>query len=308
MATSKAASTKKATAKKPAAAKAKTTVRTISAKEADHKPVAIATPAARTRAKATLPANIVNIVFAELVGTFILTMVALLTFKETGALYAGLAYALLVMAIGAISGAHVNPAVTFGLWTMRRLKSILVPFYIGAQFLGAMFAVIVMNLVTGGLFSGGAYSLNFDHIWMFDWSIFGIELFATMVFLFAYAAATSRRELSLGSRAIGVGLSLLIGLLVGSSMLATLQGSFDTSKWTSVKDVPHGYRIKNATANPAVALAATEASDASLTGQRGDKSEKQYSRFTLETVLGTLIGAALGGNLYLLIAGARRND
>ena len=72
--------------------------------------------------------------------------------------------------------------------------------------------------------------------------------------------------------------------------------------------MPHGYRVKAATANPAVALAATEASDASLTGQRADKTEKQYSRFTLEVVFGTLIGAALGGNLYLLVAGARRND
>lgn len=304
MATTKAASTKKPTAKKPAAAKAKTTVRTISA---NAKPVAAA-PTVRSRSKTALPGNIVNIVFAELIGTFILTLVALLTFKETSALYIGLAYATLVLAIGAISGSHLNPAVTFGLWTMRRLKSILLPFYWGAQFLGAMFAVIVMNLLTGGLFSNGAYNLNFDHIWNFDWSIFGVELLATTVFLFGFAAVMSRRELSATTRALGVGLSLLIGLLVGSSLLATVQGSYDTSKWASVKDVEHGYRVKNTTANPAVALASTEATDSSLTGQRTDNSEKQYSRFTLEVVLGTLIGAALGGNLYLLIAGARRND
>ncbi len=62
------------------------------------------------------------------------------------------------------------------------------------------------------------------------------------------------------------------------------------------------------TANPAVALASTEATDSSFTGQRGTDKEKMYSRFTAEVVLGTLVGAALGGNLYLLIAGARRND
>ena len=303
MATTKAASTKKATVKKPAAAKAKTTVRTL---RADAKPVAAST--VRTRSASVLPGNIVNIVFAELIGTFVLTLVALLAFKETSALYVGLTATVLVMAIGAISGAHINPAVTFGLWAMRRLKSILLPFYWGAQFLGAMLAVIVMNLLTGGLTSGGSYNLNFDHIWSLDWPILGVELIATAVFMFGLAAATSRRELSVGSRALGVGLSLLVGLLVGGSLLATIQGSYDTSKWASVSDVQHGYRVKAATVNPAVALASTEATDASLTGQRAEETEKQYSRFTTEVVLGSLIGAALGGNLYLLVAGARRND
>lgn len=306
MATKKAASTKKATAKKPAAAK--TTVRTV-AKPAP-KTVArpVATPVVRSSAASSLPSNIVNIVFAELAGTFVLTLVALLTFKETGALYVGLALTVLVLAIGAVSGSHVNPAVTFGLWAMRRLKSILVPFYWGAQFLGAMLAVIVINAVTGDWLKGGTYNLNFDHIWTMDWSIFGVELVATAVFMFGLAAATSRRELSVGARAFGVGLSLMAGLLVGSSLLANVQASYDTSKWASVKDVQHGYRVKSVAANPAVALASVEATDSSLTGQRADKTEKQYSRFTSEVVLGTLLGAALGGNLYLLVAGARRND
>lgn len=303
MATTKAASTKKATVKKPAAAKAKTTVRTL---HADAKPVAA--PTVRSRGVSVLPGNIVNIVFAELIGTFILTLVALLAFKETSALYIGLTVTVLIMALGAISGAHLNPAVTFGLWAMRRIKSILLPFYWGAQFLGAMLAVIVMNLLTGGLLSGGSYNLNFDHIWSLDWPIFGIELIATAVFMFGFAAATSRRELSNGVRALGIGLALTVGLLVGGSLLATVQGSFDTSKWASVNDVQHGYRVKSATVNPAVALASTEATDASLTGQRAEGAEKQYSRFTSEVILGTLLGAALGGNLYLLVAGARRND
>ena len=162
MATKKAASTKKATAKKPAAAK--TTVRTIraDAKPASVKPVTAG--ASTSGSKVQLPSNIINIVLAELFGTFILTMVALATFQDAGALYVGLAVAVIVVAVGAISGAHVNPAVTFGLWAARKLKTVLVPFYWGAQFLGAMLAVIVMNLLTGGLTSGGSYNLNFDHI------------------------------------------------------------------------------------------------------------------------------------------------
>lgn len=295
MATRKAASTKKTTAKKPAAAK--TTVRTV---RADAKPVSA--PVVRTRKDSLLPNNIINVVFAELVGTFVLTLVALLTVKETGALYLGLAFAGLTLALAAVSGSHLNPAVTFGLWTMRRLRTILVPFYWGAQFLGAMLAVIVINWVAGGFLK-----LNFDHIWSLDWSVFGAELVATAVFLFVFAAVTSRVAMTDGSRALGAGLALLVGLVAGGSLLTTLQGSYDTSKWASVNDIQHGYRVKGVTANPAVALATTEATDSSFTGQRGDSKEKMYSRFTTEVVLGTLIGAALGGNLYLLVAGARRN-
>ena len=307
MATNKAASTKKATAKKPAAAaksqrSAKTTVRTVKAD--DKQPaVSAASTSVRSRRVSSLPNNIVNIVFAELVGTFVLTLVALLTFKETSALYIGLAYALLAMAVGAVSGSHLNPAVSFGLWTMRRLKTALVPFYWGAQFLGAMLAVIVINWVTNG-----ALKLNFEHIWSLDWPIFGAELVAAAVFMFGFAAVTSRRELSAGSRAVGVGLSLLVGVLAGGSLLASIQATFDTSKWASVDDIQHGYRVKTVTVNPAVALASTEATNSSFTGQRTDTNEKTYSRFTSEIVLGTLIGAAVGGNLYLLVAGARRND
>jgi aquaporin Z len=297
MATKKAASTKKTTVKKPVAAK--TTVRTVRAEPA--KPVSA--PVVRTRKESVLPNNIVNVVFAELVGTFVLTLVALLTFKETGALYVGLVYAALMLAIGVVSGSHLNPAVTFGLWTVRRLRSVLLPFYWGAQFLGAMLAVIVINWLTGGFLK-----LNFDHIWTMDWTVFGVELVAAAVFLFGYTAVVSRRELTAGSRAFGVGLSLLVGLLAGGSLLATAQSSYDTSKWASVDDIQHGYRVKGVTANPAVALASTEATNSSFTGQRSDSKEKMYSRFTLDTVLGTLVGAALGGNLYLLVAGARRND
>ncbi|MFZ1258282.1 MAG: aquaporin [Candidatus Saccharimonas sp.] len=290
MATTKAASTKKATAKKPAAAKKtvhsnQTVVRSVSAPVAERRSVA-------------LPNNIINIVFAELVGTFILTLVALLSVKETGALYVGLAVTVLVLSIGAVSGAHINPAVTFGLWTMRRLKAILVPFYWGAQFLGSMLAVIVLNWA-----SNGSLKLNFDHIGSLDWGVFGVELVATAIFLFGLTAAVTRRELSTGTRALGVGLSLVLALVAGTSMLGVVRNGYDTSKWGSVSDIQHAFRVAGPTVNPAVALAATESTDASFTGSRGDKTEKQYSRLSAEVVLGTLIGAALGGNLYLLVAG-----
>lgn len=301
MATRKAASTKNATAKKPAPKATTTTVKTsrVSDKPAVSRSAATTT---RTRTTPLLPSNIVNIVLAELFGTFILTVSALYASQDMSALYVGLAMVVIAFSVFAVSGSHVNPAVTFGLWTMRRLKTVLVPFYWGAQFLGAMLAVIVVNLL-----SHGGLKLGFDHMNTFSWAIFGVELVGTAVFLFGIGAVTSaRNELSSGARAFGIGLSLAIGLVVGSSLLASVQGAIDTSSITSIDKVPHELRVKGPVLNPAIALASTEQTDSSFTGTRADGTETRQSRFGLETVLGTLVGAALGGNLYLLIADRRR--
>ena len=308
MATKKAASTKKTTAKKPATKPAKTTVRTVSASakpaaKVEKADVKVVRPVAAERKSQALPGNIVNIVFAELFGTFGLVLVALFAAKETGALYVGLFLAVMVMAVGAVSGSHLNPAVTLAKWTMRQLKSVLLPFYWGAQFLGAMLAVIVINWVTNN-----SLHLDFSHLGSMNWAIFAVELVGATVFMFGLAAATNRRTLGTGSAAIGVGLSLVAGLVVATSLLANVQGTVDTSNVTSVDKLPHELRVKGATLNPAVALAATEQSDSVFTGSQADKNEKQISRLSLEVVLGSMIGAVIGGNLYLMIAGSRRDQ
>jgi hypothetical protein len=59
-----------------------------------------------------------------------------------------------------------------------------------------------------------------------------------------------------------------------------------------------------ATLNPAVSLAVTEKTDSQLHGSNSllpAEGEKSYSRFSLEVIAATLIGAALGGNLFLLV-------
>ena len=311
MATKKAASTKKATAKKPAPVASKTTVRTLRADEKSVKETASKTtnqptaskPVTASRGGQTLPNNIVNIVFAELFGTFALTLVALFASKETGSLYTGLLVAIMAMAVAAVSGAHFNPAITFAKWTMRQLKSILLPFYMGAQFLGTMLAVIVINWVTNN-----SLLLDFSHIGSMDWKLFGVELIGALVLMFGWAAASNRQVLDSWGKALGTGLAVTVGLVSAASLLASMQSAIDTSQITSIDKVPHELRIKSAVLNPAVAVASTEQSDSSFTGSRDDPNEKQISRFSLEVVLGTLIGAAVGGNLYLLIAGSRKDQ
>ncbi len=256
--------------------------------------------------KGSLPSNLINIVTAEAIGTFVLTLVAVLaTAYFMLPFYVGLTLMLMVLAIGAISGAHINPAVTFGLWSMRKLKTVLVPFYWAAQFLGAMAAVVLL-----GAFSGGSFAIQLGHFLEFSWSIFALELVGTAVFMFGVAAVLNRDDIKLTGKAVGVGMSLTVALLVATTILphiqkaafADFQKKASTQKTAEAVTYPHATYVNGATLNPAVALAATESTDSQLQGsQSAVDGEKTYSRLSTEVIFGTLIGAALGGNLFLLV-------
>src|SRR5882724_10025413 len=91
-----------------------------------------------------------RLAFAEAIGTMILVVggpgTAVLAtggFFESGSvgvLGVALAFGLSLMcaayAIGSISGCHINPAVTVGLWIIGKVKADQVPWYVGGQILG----------------------------------------------------------------------------------------------------------------------------------------------------------------------------
>ena len=291
----------KATAKKAAAkTETKTTVKRVVAESTAPK-------SQRAKLDSKLPSNLINIVIAEIVGTFILTLVALFASDILSSMYVGFALMLIVTAIGGISGAHVNPAVTFGLWSMRKLKTVLVPFYWGAQFLGAMAAIVLIGSLTNG-----GFALSFDQFTAFSWNIFAIELIGTAVFVFGIAAVLQRKEIKAAGQAFGIGLALMIGLVVSGSLYSYVKGAAiakiqkEQNAAQSEKGdrtYPREIYVSGATLNPAVALASTEKTDSQLrsSGVLPAEGEKSYSRFSLEVIAATLIGAALGGNLFLLV-------
>ena len=297
MATSKSGSTKKATAKKPSsrATATKTKVTTVKADAPASRPSVFK--------KASNEPNYPAIIVAEIIGTFVLTLVALLTLQQVAALYVGLTVAVLVLAVGAVSGAHLNPAVTFGLWAARRLKTTLVPVYWIAQFVGAILAVLVL-----GAFSGNGYALNFGNFSAINWGVLSVEVVGTAVFLFGLIAAISNDKLSQVGKAFGVGLALTVGILVSGSVFSTLQSGVDTSNVdiSKTETIPREYLVKGATLNPAVALATTENTPSQLSGYGATGEEEKFSRLGFEVIFGTLIGAALGTNLYLLLAYVNR--
>lgn len=108
-----------------------------------------------------------RIALAEGIGTMILVVggpgTAVLAtggFLESGsvgvlgvALAFGLALLCAAYAIGSISGCHINPAVTIGLWAIKKTETKDVPWYIGGQVLGGLVGAgvifVIANSVTG---------------------------------------------------------------------------------------------------------------------------------------------------------------
>jgi aquaporin NIP len=99
---------------------------------------------------------------AEAIGTFVLVFAgtgAVALAAESGSLGTGgiaaafgLAVAISVIALGHVSGAHINPAVTVAFATIGRLPRRLVAPYVTAQIAGAVAA----SLAVRGIFGAGA--------------------------------------------------------------------------------------------------------------------------------------------------------
>ena len=168
---------------------------------------------------------------AELIGTFWLVLggcgsaVLAAGFPELGIGFAGvsLAFGLTVLtmafAIGHISGCHLNPAVSFGLWAGGRFETKdLVP-YIVAQVIGAIVAAGVLYLIASGKpgFEVGGFASNgFGDLSPGKYSLMAVvvcEVVLTAVFLFVIMGATDSRAPA-GFAPIAIGLCLTLIHLV----------------------------------------------------------------------------------------------
>jgi aquaporin Z len=105
--------------------------------------------------------------FAEFLGTFMLVLVTVgaivVDIKSRGKIplsaqvvAPGLAIVAIIYSVGSVSGAHVNPAVTFSYALRRNFPWRRVPGYWLAQFIGAVAAVEFLRLTLGDLGQLGA--------------------------------------------------------------------------------------------------------------------------------------------------------
>lgn len=165
---------------------------------------------------------------AEFIGTFWLVLggcgsaVLAASFPEYGIGFIGvsLAFGLSVLtmayAIGHISGCHLNPAVSIGLWMGGRFdKKELLP-YIGAQLLGAVTGATVLYIIATGKagFEIGGFAANgYGEHSPGGYSMLSAlvtEVVLTFMFIFIILGSTySKAPRGLAGMAVGLGLTLI---------------------------------------------------------------------------------------------------
>jgi aquaporin Z len=172
-----------------------------------------------------------NKYLAELIGTFWLVLggcgsaVLAAAFPQLGIGFAGvsLAFGLTVLtmafAIGHISGCHLNPAVSFGLWAGGRFSGKELAPYVVAQVVGAIAAAAVLYLIASGkpgFVAGGFASNGYGELSPGQYSMTAVlvcEVVLTAVFLFVIMGATDSRAPA-GFAPIAIGLCLTLIHLV----------------------------------------------------------------------------------------------
>ena len=145
------------------------------------------------------------------------------SFPDTGIGFLGVAFAfgLTVMtmayAIGPISGCHLNPAVSLGLWMGGRFKARDLPGYIIVQVLGAIAGAAVLYVIASGT-AGFSLQNGFASNGYAEHSPGGYTLVAclvaevvmTFMFLMIILGSTDRRApAGFAPIAIGLGLTLI---------------------------------------------------------------------------------------------------
>jgi aquaporin Z len=179
--------------------------------------------------------NSARIALAEGIGTMILIVggpgTAILAtggFFESGSvgvlgvsLAFGLALLCAAYAIGSVSGCHINPAVTLGLWAIKKTHTKDVPYYIGGQIVGGLLGALVIYLIATGVDGFSAEKSGFASNGYGEHSPGGfpigsailVEIVFTALFIFVIAS-TSRKSMPGGFTGLTVGLMLTLIHLV----------------------------------------------------------------------------------------------
>jgi glycerol uptake facilitator protein len=164
------------------------------------------------------------------------------------AIAAGLTFGSMLLATGSGYVAQLNPAVTIGLWTIRKIKTVQAVLNIGFQILGGYLAWLLFTyLVNSHLQNVSGH---------FTGRIMVAEAAGTLVLTFGLAAAVYQKFTGLQLAAAGA-VALILGMIVASA-------------------------AANGLINPALALGI-----------------RSWSWGTY--VLGPVIGAIVGMNLYSLV-------
>lgn len=237
MATKKTAAKSKKTAKRPVSTASKTTTKVTTVK-AVSKPATsknVVRQAASRASKFSFSRSpLLAAAIAEFVGTFILGLIVLTQQAAPLAVFFGVIA--IVIGIGTVSGAHINPAITIGAWVTRRITGVRALAYIIAQILGAILALVIVNAFVSstGEVTAEQAQLGQQSATLFqavaipegkEWLMLTAELIGATIFGFIFAAATRKADRL--TAAFGIGGGLFLALLV-TSQFATIAGTNGT--------------------------------------------------------------------------------
>ena len=183
--------------------------------------------------------KITNKMLAECLGTFVLVFGGCGTalFGHVGFLGVAIAFGLTVIAmaygIGHVSGAHLNPAVSFGVWVNGRMSFKDMLLYWVAQIVGAIIAGALLlaiykaaGLGNTGVFAANGYGAEFQaaagegYLNVSCGGAFLIEAVLTFVFLMVILGATDERS-NTKAAGLAIGLTLVLIHLVSIPLTNT---------------------------------------------------------------------------------------
>ena len=181
-----------------------------------------------------------NKFFAELLGTFVLVFggcgTAIFAGRAFGFLGVSIAFGLTVVAmaygIGHISGAHLNPAVSFGVWANGRMSFKDMLIYWVAQIIGAIcaaaliFAIVKCGNIDPGNFAANDYGPDLakcgENYWDINmWGALIIEAVLTFVFLMVILGVTDDRHANGKFGGLAIGLTLVLIHLISIPLTNT---------------------------------------------------------------------------------------
>ena len=185
--------------------------------------------------------KICNKMFAEGLGTFVLVLGGCGTalFGHVGFLGVAIAFGLTVIAmaygIGHISGAHLNPAVSFGVWINGRMSLKEMLLYWVSQVIGAIVAGAVLLLVwkaaglgETGVFAANGFGADFaaatgnaDYLSVTMGGAFLVEALLTFVFLMVILGVTDDRHANGKFAGLAIGLTLVLIHLISIPLTNT---------------------------------------------------------------------------------------
>lgn len=164
---------------------------------------------------------------AEFIGTFLLASVVIA--GQGQPIFVLFALAGVILLVGAISGAHVNPAVTIGALVTRRIGWFRAVGYIVAQSIGAALAFVTLSAFIAGATAPDAQAQAFGQAGptLFaaadvatlvgkEWYVFFAELLGASILAFAIANVLRETQDRVAAAFTG-GLGIFIALMVAVS-------------------------------------------------------------------------------------------